>query len=106
MSKLHAYIRHILPASAWARPSRVFLSWLELAEYVYHATRALRAIEHAESLALAQAEDLRIAHNRIQNAVDAISEVQRCLGVGDNAAASRAASSALLALTFTLPEDV
>jgi hypothetical protein len=105
MSRLRAYIRHVLPEARPARPG-IFLSWPELAEYVHHATRVLRAIEYAEALAARQTEDLRIAQNRIHNAVDAISEVQRCLGVGDNAAASRAASSALLALTFTLPEDV
>jgi ABC-type dipeptide/oligopeptide/nickel transport system permease subunit len=105
MSNLRAYVRHVLPEAGPARPG-IFLSWPELAEYVHHATRVLRAIEYAEALAARQTEDLRIAQNRIHNAVDAIGEVQLCLRVGDNAAASRAAAAAGLVLTFELPEGV
>ena len=99
MSRLSAYVRHILPASARARPTRaVVISWSDLAEYVYHATRMLRALKRAEALALAQAEELeqakvtimvltdelRMANNRADNCGSFLRELKRNLGIGDH----------------------
>jgi len=101
-------------SEAQMRPGVVFhstaiaavLSWGDLGEYVYRASEALRAMERAEALAAKQTEELRVARNRIQNAADWLIEAEHNLGIGDNAAAARAATAARRALTFKLSEDV